>query len=76
VDYIGMGGMGCYSAETYFPPPEDIGLDMTLEDEIAAWTGSSIALIDTYAANLKSTPFVIAMNRPFNRTDGSDVLNE
>jgi hypothetical protein len=76
VDYIGMGGMGCYSAETYFPPPEDIGLDMTLEDEIAAWTGSSIALIDTYAANLKSTPFVIAMNRPFNRADGSDVLNE
>ncbi len=76
VDYIVMGGMGSRTAETYFPLPEDIGLDMTLENEIAAWTGSSIALIDTYAANLKSTPFVIAMNRPFNHADGSDVLNE
>ena len=76
LDYIVVGGIGCYSAETYFPFPEDIGLDMSVEDEIAAWTASSIVMIDTYGANLKSTPFVMALSIPFNYGDGAAAINE
>lgn len=64
VDYIVMGGLGAHT-ETCMPEPEDIGLDMTLEEEANAWIASSNAIIDAYGRNLYLTPFIMANCPPF-----------
>ena len=64
VDYITMGGMG-YKTETYMPLPSDIGYSATTAEFISKWVASSNLVIDTYAANLKQTPFIIAAGTPF-----------
>jgi hypothetical protein len=63
VDGVEIGGLGV-KVETYMPLPSDIGITMSNADYMAAWTASSNLIIDTYAANLKSTPFIIAAGVP------------
>jgi len=66
IEGIVMGGIG-FATESYFPVPNQLtpALPMTLTDEIAAWTTSSNLLIDTYAAHLQYTPFILAVGIPF-----------
>ncbi len=74
LDYVVMGGLG-YNTETQMPDPEDIGLDMTLEETVSAWTRSSNAIIDAYGANLQATPFIVAASIPLNGTDAPVALS-
>jgi hypothetical protein len=64
VDYITMGGFG-YKTESYMPLPADIGLAETNEDFMASWTVVANLLVDTYAAYLRQTPFILAGGTPF-----------
>lgn len=64
VDYIAMGGLGAVVESYICDDPATIGLSET--DAIAAWTGSADAIIEVHAANLKQTPFIFTMGRPFN----------
>ena len=73
LDYLTMGGMG-RRTETYMPLPSEIGLDMTIDEAIAAWVASSTLVIDTYAANLNTTPFIIAAGTPFSEGDATGAL--
>ncbi|MDQ3198486.1 MAG: DVUA0089 family protein [Verrucomicrobiota bacterium] len=72
VDYVVMGGMG-NSTETYMAGPTDLtpALPLTLAQEAALWVASSKAIIDTYAANLHSAPFIMAGGIPFSNSDPS-----
>jgi hypothetical protein len=75
VDYIVMGGLGV-TTETYMPDPDQIGLDMSDADAIAAWTDSSNNIIDAYGTNLHSTPFILATALPFSGGDAGTALSE
>jgi len=74
-DYIVMGGLG-FNTETCMPDPEDIGLNMTLEDAVAAWQTASNKIIDAYGTNLHSTPFIIAAGIPFSGTGAPTALTD
>ena len=73
LDYLVMGGMG-RRTETYMPLPSEIGLDMTIDEAIAAWVASSTLMVDTYASNLSTTPFIIAAGTPFSEGDATEAL--
>ena len=75
VDYIVMGGLGV-DTESYLPDPDEIGLDMSLEEAVVAWTDSSNNIIDAYGTHLHSTPFIIATAIPFSGTDAPTALSE
>lgn len=71
VDYITMGELG-QKTESYMPLPADIKYPLSSTDYIAAWVTSSNLVIDTYAKNLKQTPFIMAAGKAFN-DPGSDA---
>ena len=75
VTYIVMGGMGL-NTETNMPDPEEIGLDMTLENAVAAWQDASNNIIDAYATHLSSTPCMMAAAIPFGGTDAPTALTD
>ena len=74
-DYIVMGGMGL-GTETAMPEPADIGLDMILEDAVAAWRSAANNIIDAYATHLSATPCMMAAELPFNGTDARTALTD
>jgi len=47
---------------------------MTIDEAIAAWVASSTLMVDTYASNLSTTPFIIAAGTPFSEGDATEAL--
>jgi hypothetical protein len=72
VDYIVIGGVGMVT-ESYLPDLTIIG--ETATQAISDWSGSTAKVIDTYAANLKTTPFIMACAIPISsNTDATNAL--
>lgn len=65
VDYITIGEFG-QKTESYMPLPADINYPATTTSYIASWVNSCNLFTDTYAANLKQTPFIMAAGNAFN----------
>ena len=71
--YVIMGGLGVQTeshmpAPTFtiphIPDPNNPLQDISIADELALWQESSKGFIATYAANFRTTPFIIAASIP------------
>jgi hypothetical protein len=71
--FVVMGGLGIQT-ETHMPGPADTiphipdpnnpGQDISIADELALWQQTSKDLIAAYAANLRTTPYLMAAGIP------------
>lgn len=71
--YIIMGGLGIQTEShmpaptlttPHIPDPNNPFQDITIADELALWEQTSKDLIATYAANFRTTPFIMAASIP------------
>ena len=71
--FVIMGGLGVQTetgmpAPTatipHIPDPNNPGNDISIEDELALWQESSKDFIATYAANFRTTPYIMAGSIP------------
>lgn len=72
VDYIAMTGLGARLESFITPDPDDVG--ETMASGLQKWTDSCNKIIDTYAANLKCTPFIFTAAKPFDGRESAAAL--